>query len=265
MKILVTGNRGFIGQNMVQRLQEKGHEVTTFEWGEKLPTIHGLDWVIHLGAISSTTEKDVEKVMLQNLDFSIWLINECEQHGVNLQYASSASVYGLNQEFKEDSPIDPRTPYAWSKYLFERYVKVNNWSIIHHGFRYFNVFGPHEEHKGNQASPYHQFERQAKENGVIKVFENSENYLRDFVHVYDVLDFHEKFFEVEESGIWNVGTGVATSFLDVAKKFNVPIEIIPMPEILKPSYQVYTCANLDKVRETLARLTENKGTTTISE
>lgn len=265
MKILVTGDKGFIGQNMVQRLLEKGHTITTFEWGEQLPTIEGLDWVIHLGAISSTTEKDVEKVMLQNVDFSIWLINQCEQHSVNFQYSSSASVYGLNQEFKEDSPVDPRTPYAWSKYLFERYIRSCKWSIIHQGFRYFNVFGPHEEHKGGQASPYCQFRRQAEEKGVIKVFENSENYLRDFIHVYDVLDFHEKFFEVKESGVWNVGTGVASSFLDVAKKFNALIEVIPMPEILKPSYQTYTCADLTKVRETFARLTENTETNTITE
>lgn len=253
MNILITGYKGFIGQNMVERLTSKSHNISLFEWGEKLPTIEGLDWVIHLGAISSTTETDVEKVMLQNVDFSIWLINECEKHKVNLQYASSASVYGLGTEFKEDSPVDPRTPYAWSKYLFERYVRNGSWSIVHQGFRYFNVFGPHEEHKGTQASPYCQFEKQMKENGMISVFENSENYHRDFVHVYDVLDFHEKFFEITESGLWNVGTGTTKSFLDVAKQFNAPILEIPMPEKLKHSYQSYTCANLDKVRATFER------------
>jgi ADP-L-glycero-D-manno-heptose 6-epimerase len=258
MNVLVTGNKGFIGYNMVERLLSKGHNVSTYEWGEKLPNVQGLDWVIHLGAISSTTEKDVEKVMLQNVDFSIWLISECERNKVNFQYASSASVYGLNQEFKEDSPVDPRTPYAWSKYLFERYVSTGKWSIIHHGFRYFNVFGPHEDHKGTQASPYSQFQNQVNNNGIIRVFENSENYLRDFIHVDDILDFHEKFFEVKESGVWNAGTGIASSFLDVAKKFNAPIQTIPMPDNLKHSYQTYTCANLDKVRDTLQRLTTNK-------
>jgi ADP-L-glycero-D-manno-heptose 6-epimerase len=251
MNILVTGNNGFIGFNMVERLKSKGHNISTFEWGETLPKVQGLDWVIHLGAISNTTETDVDKVLYQNLDFSIWLMHECEQNKVNIQYASSASVYGLGKEFKEDSPVDPRTPYSYSKYLFERFVRSNNWNIIHQGFRYFNVFGPHEEHKGSQASPHTQFKIQAENNNLIKVFENSENYHRDFIHVYDVLDFHEKFFEVNESGIWNVGTGNTRSFLDVAKNFNVPIETIPMPENLKHSYQTYTCADLEKVRNTL--------------
>lgn len=255
MNILVTGDRGFIGYNMVERLKNKGHNITTFEWGEKLPTIEGLDWVVHLGAISSTTETDIEKIMLQNVDFSIWIINECEKYKVNIQYASSASVYGFGTEFTETSSVDPRTPYAWSKYLFERYVRNGDWSIIHHGFRYFNVFGPHEEHKGNQASPYCQFQQQAQDNGVIRVFENSENYHRDFIHVYDVLDFHEKFFDVKESGIWNVGTGTTKSFLDVANQFEKPLHLIPMPENLKNSYQTYTCANLTKVKDTLQKLT----------
>lgn len=254
MNILVTGYKGFIGQNMVQRLTTKGHNVSTFEWGETLPTIKGLDWVVHMGAISSTTETDVDKVLYQNLDFSIWLIHECEINKVNLQYSSSASVYGLNNEFTETSPVNPRTPYSYSKYLFERFVKNNNWSIIHQGFRYFNVFGPHEEHKGKQASPHTQFRLQAETEKKIKVFENSEEYLRDFIHVFDVLDFHEKFFEVKESGIWNVGTGKPTSFMDVAKQFNVPIITIPMPDNLKHSYQKYTCADLTKVTETLKKI-----------
>lgn len=256
MNILVTGNKGFIGQNMVERLTAKNHTITTFEWGEKLPIIEGLDWVIHLGAISDTTETNVDKVMYQNLDFSVWLINECQKYNVNLQYASSASVYGLANDFTEDSLVDPRTPYAYSKYLFERFVKNNNWTIIHQGFRYFNVFGPHEEHKGKQASPHTQFKLQAETNNKIVVFENSENYFRDFIHVYDVLDFHEKFFDIKESGVWNVGTGTTRSFMDVAKEFNVPIETIPMPDNLKNSYQKYTCANLEKVQQTLKQLTE---------
>jgi ADP-L-glycero-D-manno-heptose 6-epimerase len=255
MNILVTGNKGFIGQNMVERLVSSNHNISTFEWGEKLPDVKGLDWVVHLGAISNTTERDVDKVLHQNLDFSIWLMHECEQNKVNIQYASSASVYGLGTVFTEDSPVDPRTPYSYSKYLFERFVKTNGWSIIHQGFRYFNVFGPHEEHKGNQASPHTQFRIQAEKNNVIKVFENSEDYLRDFIHVYDVLDYHEKFFDIKESGVWNVGTGKTSSFMDIAKQFDVPIETMPMPENLKYSYQKYTCANLDKVQKTLSGLT----------
>lgn len=257
MKILVTGHKGFIGQNMMQSLSE--HEVDVFEWGEELPDVGEYDWVIHLGAITSTTEKDVEKVLRQNYDFSVELYENCAAFGVNLQYASSASVYGLNREFTEDSPVDPRTPYAWSKYLFERYVREVEEhypsNIVVQGFRYFNVWGPGENHKNDQASPYSKFAKQAQENGTIKLFEGSQNYCRDFVHVDDIIDIHKKFLNVKESGVWNAGTGKAKSFYDVgmevAMKYNCDISYIPMPENLKASYQEYTCADLTKLNRTL--------------
>lgn len=251
MKILVTGHKGFIGSHLVKALSN--HEVITCEWGDRLPLIHGLDWVIHTGAISSTTERDIDKIMRQNYDFSIDLYEACLYHSVNFQFSSSASVYGLGTEFKETSLVDPKTPYAWSKYMFERYMLNNlpNQSVAQ-AFRYFNVYGPEgEEHKGNQASPYMQFKRQAEETGKIKVFENSDLYLRDFIHVSKVVELQLQFLNINKSGVWNIGTGVATSFLDVAKKFNVPIETIPMPGILKESYQAYTCADMTKTNRTL--------------
>jgi ADP-L-glycero-D-manno-heptose 6-epimerase len=252
MKILVTGHKGFIGSHLARAVKQAGHELFTYEYGEAYPTVSKLDWIMHLGAISDTTERNVNKVMTQNYDFSVQLYNEAKQFGVNFQYASSASVYGLSNTFNEDSPVDPRTPYAWSKYMFERYVHQHSLNSIVHGFRYFNVYGPDgEEHKGNQASPFMQFKQQAKEHDKIEVFENSENYYRDFVPVSDIINTHLKFLKVKESSIWNVGTGCARSFLDVAKSFNVPISTKPMPEILKNSYQKYTCADVTKLKETL--------------
>jgi ADP-L-glycero-D-manno-heptose 6-epimerase len=235
-----------------------GHEVTTFEWGESLPSIEGHDWVIHMGANSSTTERNIEKIMHQNVDFSIWLLKQCVKYGVDIQYSSSASVYGMRKEnFKEDQPVDPRNPYAWTKYLFERHVSnlepKSLKGIRIQGFRYFNVYGSNEDHKEGQASPYHTFTKQYRETGKIKLFENSENYLRDFVPVDKVCQTHIDFFDVKESGVWNVGTGTPKSFLDVALSIapKEAIEYIPMPEKLRDSYQSYTCADMSKTLESL--------------
>ncbi len=254
MKILITGHKGFIGQNIVNALKDE-HELSLYEWGDEPPDFEGLDWCIHLGAISSTAEKDVEKVMKQNHDFSCLVLISCQLNGVNLQYASSASVYGLGKDFRESAPKSPQSPYAWSKYLFDRNVesqKFNN--IVVQGFRYFNVYGPHEDHK-DQPSPHHKFTKQAKENGVIKLFEGSENFKRDFISVHNVIDIHKKFFNIKESGIWNVGTGRPQSFKHIAETIaegtEAKIEYIPMPDHLRNQYQEYTCADLTKLHKTL--------------
>ena len=256
MNILLTGHKGFIGSHMLTALEGAGHNVSTYEWGDVLPSVIEQDWVIHIGAISSTTERDVDKVLRQNFDFSRQLYNACKTYGVNFQYASSASVYGLTSTFKEDAPVDPRTPYAWSKYLFERYVREHPAGAVVQGFRYFNVYGPEgEEHKGDQASPYYKFTRQAKTNGIIKVFDNSSNYYRDFIQVSKVVDTHLKFLNITESGLWNLGTGNPKSFLEIAceigKKYPSVVEQIAMPDNLKDSYQKYTCADMNHLNNTL--------------
>ena len=267
MKILITGNRGFIGshaENFWRKLsggpigRDSLHEIYTYEWSEReLPRIEGLDWVLHFGAISATTERDVVKVMRQNYDFSVWLYEECRKHNVNMQWSSSASVYGSGQDFRETAPVDPRSPYSWSKYFFEHYVEKHPAPMRCQGFRYFNVYGANEQHKGTQASPYHQFELQAQTNRVIKVFEGSENMLRDFVPVETIINTQVQFIQkdINASGVWNIGTGKTQSFLEVAtifaEKYNVPIKTIPMPESLKASYQYYTCADLTQLNATL--------------
>lgn len=245
MNILVTGHRGFIGSNLFAKLQSLGHNVTGFEWGDSFPG-YSYDVVMHLGAISSTNEKDVDKVMRQNYEFSVWLANTCSHYGIDLQYSSSASVYGLGKEFSENSPVDPRSAYAWSKYMFERYVSSKHLGIRVQGFRYFNVYGPGEDHKP-QPSPHHAFSKAS----TIRLFEGSENIKRDFVSVERVINTHIEFLKVKESGIWNVGTGQATSFFDVAKQFDKPIEFIPMPDDLKASYQYFTQSDNTKFDQTV--------------
>lgn len=259
MKVLVTGSDGFIGSNAVKKLVNIGYDVDTFEWDDRypnnLPTLYRnkYDVVMHFGAISSTVEKDIDKIMRQNYDFSCNLLHLCNLHDIDLQYSSSASVYGFGRNFSEAAPPDPKNAYAMSKYLFERYVSKHKWDITVQGFRYFNVYGPGEDHKGTQASPFHQFKKQADENGYVRVFENSKNYLRDFVHVDKVIDYHLKFLEVKESGVWNIGEGKTISFLDVARKFSDNIVEIPMPDVLKMHYQEYTCADMTKTKNTLEK------------
>ena len=258
MQVLITGHRGFIGQNLVKYInQHTDWQVNTWEWGDtELPTVEGNDWVIHLGAISSTTETDVDKVLKQNLEFSKWLHRACKINFVNLQYSSSASVYGLGSNFAETAPVDPRTPYAWSKYVFDRWAMHETSNAVVQGFRYFNVYGNHEEHKGNQASPVSKFKKQAKTAGTITLFENSNEYLRDFVAVEDVCRIHLEFIKgVTASGIWNLGTGSTASFQHIAecisKKYASTVNYTSMPNNLKNSYQAYTCSDNTQLERTL--------------
>ena len=267
MRLLITGHLGFIGSHAIEQAYDHGHLVmSSFDWKERdrmNETFHiaDVDAVMHFGAISSTTETDVEKVMRQNYDFGIWLLNLCNDLGVQFQWSSSASIYGLGQNFQEGAPPDPRTPYAWSKYLFERYVGSKSWKVPVQGFRYFNVYGDKgEDHKGDQASPYHKFRKQARDTGTIRVFEGSENYLRDFIHVDQVLDAQFKFLDHDESGVWNVGTGKTRSFLEVAESIaeetGARIETIQMPENIKAGYQKYTCADLTRLNQTLSKFSK---------
>ena len=249
MRVLVTGHRGFIGQNLVQYINDNTDwNVDLYDWDDgNMPSVMEQDWVIHLGAISSTTERDLDKIMRQNVDFTRQLFNACKTYGVNLQYSSSASVYGLGTDFTETAMPDPRTPYAWSKYLCEYYHRQHQGGNTVQGFRYFNVYGNQEGHKGSQGSPVSQFSRQA-ESGKIKLFHNSDSYLRDFIAVEDVCRVHIDFIKnVTTSGIWNLGTGKTRSFEDIAvlirQRHPATLTHINMPDVLNNSYQKYTCSN----------------------
>jgi ADP-L-glycero-D-manno-heptose 6-epimerase len=237
---------------MLQALELERHTVSTYDWNDgNMPSVAEQDWVIHMGAISSTTEQNIDKILTQNYDFSRQLFDACRFYGVNMQYSSSASVYGLGTVFTEDAPADPKTPYAWSKYLFERYHAQHQNNNIVQGFRYFNVYGPGEDHKGSQASPFYQFATQARDSGRIKVFEGSRESRRDFVPVQEVVNTHLKFLKVSTSGVFNLGTGQTKSFYEIAEQFGVPIDEIPLPQQLTQSYQRYTCADMSKTNQVL--------------
>lgn len=250
MPILITGHRGFIGQNMMDALPGSvGHE-----WGDGEPNLDGIDRVIHLGAISSTACRDWDALLQQNVISSVRLITACDERGIPIQVASSAAVYGPdNTTFVETDKPQPLNPYALSKFIVEKYVERHKWSAPVQLFRYFNVYGPHEDHK-DQPSPHSLFRRQAVD-GVIKVFEGSENFRRDFVPVETVIDIHKRFFDLPVSGVYNVGTGTAVSFMDVARQVasetGAEIQEIPMPKHLQRNYQSYTQADMTKTNNAL--------------
>ena len=259
MKILITGYKGFIGKNLFIYLKDKGYQVEGFDWADKvIPDIKTFDIVVHLGAISSTTERNINKLLNQNLDFSIKLFNLCNRSNIKFIYASSASVYGNAQKennlkfIKEDHPKYPLNPYAWSKYLFDRWlINLENKKIDVIGLRLFNVYGSGEEHKGNQQSVFGKFQTQAKINKKIKLFEKSDKIFRDFIWVGDVCNIIEKMFKVNDFNILNLGTGIAPSFYDVAKEYseiyNSSMEYVPIPKNIINQYQYYTCADTKKL------------------
>ena len=245
--ILITGSDGFIGKNLSNRFYNKGiyfSEIRTcFD-----DLYEGINWeeieeIWHMGAISSTTETDLDKIYRYNIKYTLELFNYAIEYQIPIKYASSASVYGNSPHYNRN--INPLNYYAMSKATIDKWVEdnINKFSKIH-GYRFFNVYGAFEDHKGKQASPVHTFSKQAKETGKIKLFENSVAYMRDFIWVEDVIDC--MYYDSHSSGIYDVGTGVARSFQRVAEivanKYNAEIEYIPFPEHLKDKYQYYTCA-----------------------
>jgi ADP-L-glycero-D-manno-heptose 6-epimerase len=241
--ILITGHRGFIGQNMMAAFPgSRG-----YEWGDGEVDLDGISRVIHLGAITDTQCGSWPALMAQNVAFTRDLLHACADRRIPIQIASSASVYGDGPVFREDAPVAPQTRYAQSKRMIELYTLDRDWPMPVQLFRYFNVYGPHEEHK-SQPSPHTRFRRQAAETGRIEVFEGSKGIARDFVPVERVIEIHRAFFDLDASGVYNVGTGTAKSFwdvaLDVASETKAEIVEVPMPSL--SGYQWHTCADMTK-------------------
>jgi ADP-L-glycero-D-manno-heptose 6-epimerase len=244
--IILTGYRGFIGKNFLEELERQGKKVITVEkenswhWRTYFSEWDKVELILHQGALSSTVETNLKKIFNYNIEFTEWLFNKAAEHNIPVKYASSASVYG-----NEQGIISPINYYALSKVTVDYWVQdnIDRFPLIQ-GFRYFNVYGPHEEGKGDQASPVSKFAKQIRETGKLKLFEGSDEFIRDFVYVEDIIDLVLN--NKKKSGIYDLGTSNPVSFQHVAdccmEKYGGEIEYIPFPDHLIGKYQTYTCA-----------------------
>ncbi len=305
MYIVVTGAAGFIGSNIVKALGARGEyevlAVDDFSQGDKFVNLVDCDIadyldkdaflrelgngafdgavaaISHQGACSDTTATDGRYLMQNNYRYSRELLEYCIDEEIPYFYASSAAVYGAGPEFREDRACEaPLNVYGYSKFLFDQYVR-RNWAertaqVV--GLRYFNVYGGREQHKGRMASVAFHFFNQYRAHGKVRLFEGSGGYgngeqRRDFISVEDAVNVNLFFFDhPEQAGIFNVGTGAAQSFNEVAvatvnacRKHNDEaalslaemqrqgvIEYIPFPPELKGKYQSYTRADVSALR-----------------
>jgi ADP-L-glycero-D-manno-heptose 6-epimerase len=305
MTVIVTGAAGFIGANLVKALNARGETdiiaVDNLARVEKVPNLvdceiadfidkqdfiarvrdgrfsHRVATVFHQGACSDTMEQDGRYMMENNFRYSLDLFEWCHARRVPLLYASSASVYGNGRVFVEERAHEaPLNLYGYSKFLFDQVVRrrfaARTAQVA--GFRYFNVYGPREAHKGRMASVAFHFFNQYLGQGRVKLFEGSGGFAdgeqrRDFVSVEDVVRVNLHFLDnPERSGIFNLGTGRAQSFNDVAVatinavrrskgepamtlaqlKSAGAIEYVPFPPQLVGKYQSFTEADLARLR-----------------
>ncbi|MFM8472639.1 MAG: ADP-glyceromanno-heptose 6-epimerase [Candidatus Kapaibacterium sp.] len=294
--IVVTGGAGFIGSAYVEKLNREGvHDILIVDrlgeggkWKnlvhksfraiiEKDDFLYGLEdgtfdgqieAVVHLGACSSTTERNADYLLENNYRYSIHVAEYCMEHDVRLVYASSAATYGSGSDGYDDTVFEPLTPlnmYGYSKHLFDLWVRRHGYESRMCGLKFFNVFGPNEYHKDSMASMVFKAYSQITATGKVQLFRSFDEAFedggqkRDFVYVKDVCDILWKIqCDSSVNGIFNLGTGEARTWnelvLSVFASMKVPavIDYVDMPESLRGQYQNFTQASMGRLQATSA-------------